>query len=242
MDEREQAIKRLGLDSLKPTATLFTNVLGDTSLFESDRAFSSQAAWMIETIRQFASRPGNRLIIRIHPSEVRLRGREAREPMITQINGAYPELPNNISVIQPEDDISSYTLIDLSDLVLVYVSTIGLEAVLYGKSVVVAGRAHYIDKGFTLDVDDASRYGQLIDAGLARPALDPVKKELAWRYSNLYFRRFPISFPLMSYRSWPIRLNFESLAALAPGENEELDLICRFITESTFEDRINLTH
>lgn len=234
----QQIIKQLGLNPHKPIATFYTSTLGDTSGFETNRAFPSQEKCVLETIRHFAKRLNVQLVLRIHPGEVRF-GWQLRTPMLTRIKANFPKLPDNVVIVGPDSDFSSYTLLDISQVVLTYLSTIGLEAAIYGKTVIVAGKAHYSGKGFTIDVDDAAHYGQLIDAAFAKPGLELAIKELAWRFGYFYFFRFPIPFPLVTYGHW-IALNFKSLSALAPGGNKELDLICRFITESTCDDRSNL--
>ena len=49
----------------------------------------------------------------------------------------------NVVIISSENNISSYELIKISDLVLVYNSTVALESVLLNKNVLTAGNAHY---------------------------------------------------------------------------------------------------
>lgn len=56
-----------------------------------------------------------------------------------KLTDRYPRL----TVIEPESEISSYTLMDNSDLVLVFYSTTGVEASYSGKPVIVLGKADY---------------------------------------------------------------------------------------------------
>jgi capsular polysaccharide export protein len=49
-------------------------------------------------------------------------------------------------------DGNIHDLIDISDIVLTFSSNIGLEAIIYEKPVIVAGRPHYSGKGLTIDL------------------------------------------------------------------------------------------
>ena len=52
---------------------------------------------------------------------------------------------NNITIIAPEETISSYALLDIADKVVVFGSTMGVEACYWRKPVVLIGNAFYID-------------------------------------------------------------------------------------------------
>jgi lipid A disaccharide synthetase len=91
-------------------------------------------------------------VIRIHPAETKLSGRESREQMIEALAKRIPMFPANVTVIPPEENTSTYELMQEADIGLVYSSTTGLEMAMLGKPVVVAARTHYRGKGFTIDV------------------------------------------------------------------------------------------
>src|SRR5690606_1561807 len=55
-----------GLDPTRPLVTLLTSVIWDAQLHYRQRAFPSQVAWVLETIRWFAGRPDLQLAIRVH--------------------------------------------------------------------------------------------------------------------------------------------------------------------------------
>ena len=54
---------------------------------------------------------------------------------------------NNVSHIKPSDNINSYALLESSDIVLTFGSTIGVEACYYGKPSILMGRSYYEDTG-----------------------------------------------------------------------------------------------
>ena len=100
--------------------------------------------------------------------------------------------PDNVRVVGPDDPISSYALLDVSDVVLTYASTIGLEAAVRGLPVAVAALTHYRECGFTIDVTSHEELERALDAPRA---LNDDQVELARRYAFTFFFRCMIPFP-----------------------------------------------
>lgn len=210
----------------RPLLALFTNVSWDTAVTGKARSFTSMFDWIEETIRIAAENPEIDLVIRVHPAESRWRGLETTERASDFVLSAFPELPANVQVIAPEESVDSYTLMDAADAVLVFASTIGLEAAAAGKPVVVAGMTHYRDRGFTTDVESRDHYRALLtrrdwlgeDSGRAR---------LARKYAYLMLDRALIPFGLVveDEPSEPVFM-FDSVNELAPGRDKSLDRIC----------------
>ena len=131
------------------TVILFTNLVWDSAVIGMDIGFSSILDWVETTVREFEQHPEHTLVIRIHPAETKLSGRESREQMIEALAKRIPVFPSNVTVIPPEENTSTYELMQEADIGLVYSSTTGLEMAMLGKPVVVAARTHYRGKGFT---------------------------------------------------------------------------------------------
>ncbi len=236
MEKDQQALlARLELRPDAPLAVVFTNVLWDSSFFKSDGAFTGMFDWLATTIRLFRDLPDAQLVIRVHPAEVRVPMAESRDRVADRIRRQFPRLPPNVRVVPPEDPTSSYTLLELARLVLVYASTIGLEAAVRGKPVVVAGHVHYRGRGWTMDVERKEDYGRQVVEALTRPAtLEPEQLELARRYAHLFFFRFMQPFPwLIDTPRSERRLAFGDLAELAAGRHAVLDRICAGILDGS---------
>ncbi len=62
--------------------------------------------------------------------------------------------------------VDLHSLAELSDVVVVRNSTVGLEAVAHRKPVVVAARAIYSGRGFTYDLNDAADLGRVVGTAL----------------------------------------------------------------------------
>ena len=79
------------------------------------------------------------IFVRVHPN---VRGASSKYKK--QIMGlSHPKL----TLIEPESQISSYTLLDHADLVVTYGSTIGLEASYWGKPSLLIGASFYMGMG-----------------------------------------------------------------------------------------------
>jgi hypothetical protein len=189
-----QSVKEeLKLDD-RPVILLATNVLGD-SLTLGRQVFSkTMAEWVSRTILYFIGRPDIQLVIRIHPGEILTR----EYSMVDVVRQTLPELPEYIHVIHPEEKINTYDLIDISDLGLVYTTTVGLEMSLKGIPVIVSGNTHYRGRGFTFDPDSWVDYFKILSSILGDPKSHRLPKEkidMAWKYAYHFFFTYPRPFP-----------------------------------------------
>jgi hypothetical protein len=228
---REFIIDRLKLDPSRPILTVFTNILWDTAVYRRDVGFAGMFDWLEALIRQVGALPGLQLVVRIHPAEVRLT-QKTRERVLDRLAAGHQLLPGNVVIVPPESDISSYALIDLSTVVCVYTSTVGLEATLRGVPVLVAGQTHYRGKGFTHDVESATHLAALLGTAAAWPRVPEEQVALARRYAHLFFLQnmLPIDLVTEDARG-SVRFNFDSFAALKPGRHPVLDQICTAMLE-----------
>ena len=194
----ENVRETLKLDN-RPVVLLATNVLGD-SLTLGRQVFSkTMAEWVSRTILYFIGRPDIQLIIRIHPGEILTR----EYSMVDVVRETLPELPEYIHVIHPEEKINTYDLIDITDLGLVYTTTVGLEMALKGLPVIVAGQTHYRARGFTYDPASWVEYFKLLGHLLENPKNFRLSKEeiaVGWKYAYHFFYTFSLPFP------WHIKL------------------------------------
>ena len=200
---------------------LFTNLSWDSATLERDVGFDSMVDWMATAIRTVDAIDDAVLVVRIHPADAKWGSREDVWARAVEAAGAVPE---NVRVIGPSDPLSSYALLDLSDRVLAYASTTGLEAANRGIPVSVAAKVHYRGRGFTWDLErpaDLERFMAADDLEMDEPRLD-----LARRYAFTFFFRASIPFPALDViGGQPVRVP-ESAEAIAPGADPYLDLIC----------------
>jgi Capsule polysaccharide biosynthesis protein len=209
-----------------PVVAVFTNVSWDTAVTGRELGFDSMFDWVTETVRNAQTHPELEFVIRAHPAESQIPGKESRDRVTGFIQRQFSTLPPNVRLVAPEEPLDSYALVEIADIVAVYTSTIGLEAAAAGKPVCVAGRTHYGQRGFTMDVTSPGHYRALFDDPTwAKPESD--RQDRARRYAYLYFCRAMIPFPAVAeLQSSEPTFAYTSVAELAPGREPYLDLVC----------------
>ncbi|GAA5510434.1 hypothetical protein [Novipirellula caenicola] len=102
----------------------------------AQQGFETQAEAVLALLDAMKSQPDCHLAIRVHP-HLRSKSEESR--------AFWDNLPRgeNVTVIAADSPINSYDLIDASDLVITYGSTVGVEAAYYGKPVLLLGSSFY---------------------------------------------------------------------------------------------------
>jgi hypothetical protein len=121
---------------------VFTNVIFDTSQPHANTLFEDMFAWLDEILSSARRHRETLFVIRAHPDEAR-KGKASEESVADWVARNNVEAEPNIKFIPAEEHISSYDLIRMSKLVLVYNSTIGLEASILGAPVLAAGKSRY---------------------------------------------------------------------------------------------------
>jgi hypothetical protein len=227
----ETEIRRnLSLDE-RPIVTLYTNILWDAQLYYRLNVFSNMLEWLFQTISYFETRNDLQLVIRLHPGEAP-GAWPTHQPILPEIERKFPALPANVKVVRPESKVSSYVLGEMSRAALVYGARVGVELVMLGTPVVVAGEAFMRGKGFTLDPGSADEYFSLLGRlpDLEEPSKAAIERARKWYY--YYFFRLMMPFPFYDLeRDGAARLSFQSLADLLPGRSPGLDVVCRGILD-----------
>ncbi len=225
-DDHGELRRRLDLGGRERVFSLFTNVTWDSAAVGHDIAYVSLFDWVEHAVR-LAERAELALVIRIHPAEARWSTREALQEVIVSRLG---DVPENVRFVAPECALSSYALVDMSELVLTYTTTVGLEAATRGGQVAVAGETHYRGRGFTTDLSGPDDLARLF--GLA-PSPPPSREavELALRYAHMFFFRAMIPFRRVSCDDGRVRRFPRSATELAPGADPYLDWICERILD-----------
>jgi hypothetical protein len=217
----------LDVEDYDQVVTLFSNISWDSGCLHREIGFASMREWVLWCIEAAREHPRTAVVVRIHPDEL---GWGSPETLENAINEAVAELPPNVRVILPGQSINSYALMDASDVVVTYTSTVGVEAAVRGRPVAVCGDAHYRGKGFTVDVDGPAQLHEIL-AGTAAMSTEP---ELALRYAFMFFHRLCIPFPAVRPQNEGIDAAAvdaltsipTSAAQLAPGADPYLDFVC----------------
>ena len=197
--------------------------------------------WLYETIIEIYNITDVQWLIKIHPSELNDNPETGCQKFI---ENNFPDLPSHIKVVKMDDNISPLDFYNLLDGGVTVMGTGGLELSLKGKPVILAGDAHYSDKGFTYDATDKENYKKLLNDTVNMGKLDPEKIALASKYAYIYFIQKQI--PLLPTISEELLIDFSKLNYLIPGQNKFMDFICeKIISGEDFilpEELVELTH
>lgn len=191
---------KLGLDN-RPVVLLAANVIGDSLTLGRATFTGDMSTWLRRTLGYFALRQDVQLVLRVHPGERNLDGPSVAE----LVHHELPVLPPHMHIVRAEDPINTYDLIDLADLGLVYTTTVGLEMAMGGLPVIVAGKTHYRNKGFTINPESWDEFFVVLDKtleDLPSARLNPDQVDQAWHYAYRFFFDYPQPFPWHLLHFW----------------------------------------
>jgi len=219
------------IDLSKPTIGLATNVIWDAQLHYDDTIFYNMIDWILKTINYFISRKDLNLIIRIHPTEVNS-DRPAKQKVKDEILKYYSVLPDNILIIDSNDSISTYSILDFCNTILIYGTKLGVEFAARGVPIIVAGEAVIRNKGFAIEPKSQEEYFQALNSLPLKNKMNEKQNENAKKFAyHYYFRRMleinsieniPFNFP-------PFKIKSNFLDILSKENDKNLDLILKSI-------------
>ena len=228
--DRNKIITELDLDISNPTILLLTNVLWDAQLHYPENAFKNLLEWLFITIDFFINNPDKNLVIRIHPAEIR--GHiKSRQPIFSEINKRYKRIPNNIKIVLPDNEMSTYGIVELCDTALIFGTKMGFEISTKGIPVIVSGEAWIRNKNLTHDVKDKHEYIELLKK-LPLQKTNENQRIRAKKYAyHFFFRRMIPLESLEAVDEWPpFKIDISSKNDLQVGKDRGLDLILDGIT------------
>lgn len=126
----------------KQMVPFFTNVIFDTSQPHANVVFEDMFTWLDSLLLTVRAHPDTFFVLRAHPDEARV-GKASEESVAEWVEArGVREIPN-LHFIPPQEYVNSYDLIRMAKFVLIYNSTIGLEASILGAAVLSAGKARF---------------------------------------------------------------------------------------------------
>jgi hypothetical protein len=220
--------------SYRQMVSIFTNVIFDTSQVHANVLFADMFDWLDDLGERMRRTEDTLFVIRAHPDETRA-GKESRETVLDWYTASPVSACANVVFIGPEDHVNSYELVGASKLVLVYSSSIGLEASVLGVPVLCAGRARYSDVSVAILPASRSDYHQKL-----KELLETTKTEVPPEYVEnarafLYREYFQSSMDLSEFVSpvpaMPGMVIFRRFAADRLLQSPALSVVRRGILE-----------
>jgi len=225
------------IEGFKQVVPVFTNVIFDTSQPHSNVLFPDMFAWLDLILEVASVHPETLFIIRAHPDEDRP-GKESDESVqqwaeLRQLS----QIPN-VLLVSANQMISSYELIQRAKFVMIYNSTIGLEASIMGALVLCAGRSRFTQIPTVIFPTTLQEYRlqleELIDAETISVPPHFQSNARRFLYYQLYRSSLPFNEFLQEDGIWPgfVRLKQFDLDRLTPQASPTIKTILAGILDN----------
>jgi hypothetical protein len=213
----------------KQIVPVFTNVIFDTSQPHANTVFEDMFEWLDLVLEVIKSHPETLFVIRAHPDELRVR-KSSHETVEGWVTSRQVQKEANVVFVSPTETLSSYELIQKSKFVLIYNSTIGLEASIMGAAVLCAGKARFTQYPTVFFPQSIEAYQNELEKFLNMNsiAVPPEFTRNARRF--LYYQLFRTSLPFgdflePSVRTTQTRLKSFELEMLSPERSPAIKAI-----------------
>ena len=142
----------------------------------------------------------------------------------------------NIKLIDPDETLSSYELIQRSKFTLVYNSSIGLEATLLGAAVLCAGKARYTQYPTVFFPDSRNDYEDMLESFLTSEEIRIPEEYYDYARKFLYYQLYRASLPFDDFlfeHPTPGYVQIKNLSweNFLPGVSPVLDLVVTGIND-----------
>ncbi len=214
-------LKKAGL--FKQILPVFTNVIFDTSQPHTNVVLPDMFTWLDLVLVVVKANPETFFVLRAHPDESRA-GKAARESVAGWVARTGAGSQPNLVFVASNEFISSYELIQRAKFVMIYNSTIGLEASIMSAPVLCAGKARFTQYPTVFFPESIPAYRQMLDDFLrANKITVPAEfRRNARRF--LYYQLFRTSLPFGEFleaaapRGY-VRVRPETLKLLRAGKS-----------------------
>jgi hypothetical protein len=213
----------------KQIVPIFTNVIFDTSQPHANTVFEDMFDWLDMALEVIREHPDTLFVIRAHPDELRVR-KSSRETVEGWVSSRGADREPNAIFVSPRETLSSYELIQRSKFVMVYNSTIGLEASILGAAVLCAGKARFTQYPTVFFPQTVEEVRRKMKEFLKAEKIDvPAEfKRNARRF--LYYQLFRTSLPFVDFlepsvRTTQTRLKSFDLEQLSPENSKAIAAI-----------------
>ncbi|HEX9388610.1 MAG TPA: hypothetical protein VF918_19960 [Anaerolineales bacterium] len=206
----------------KQIVPIFTNVIFDTSQPHANTVFEDMFDWLDMTLDVIRAHPETLFVIRAHPDELRVR-KSSRETVAAWVEASGADKEPNVIFVAPNESLSSYELIQRSKFVMVYNSTIGLEASIMGAAVLCAGKARFTQYPTVFFPQTVEEVRRKLKEFLEIKKIDvpPEFKRNARRF--LYYQLFRTSLPFGDFLEPSVRTTQARLKSFRLQELLESD-------------------
>lgn len=201
----------------KQIIPVFTNVIFDTSQPHANTVFTDMFAWLNLVLETAKAHPETLFVIRAHPDETRTR-KASLETVAGWVESRRASDQPNIIFVPPHEFLSSYELIARSKFVLIYNSTIGLEATIMGAAVLSAGKARFTQYPTVFFPQSVAEYAETLERFLAVDTIDVPADFRRNARRFLYYQLFRTSLPFGEFLGTGVRTTHARLKWFNPRD------------------------
>jgi hypothetical protein len=187
-------------------------------------------AWLEKVLEVIKAHPETLFVIRAHPDESRP-GKASRESVTDWVQTSGAALLPNVVFVGPDDYFSSYEMIQRAKIVMIYNSTIGLEASIMGVPVLCAGKARFTQLETVFFPKTSNTYLAKFEEFLSAAVVEAPQEHQRNARRFLYYQLFHTSLPFDRFikpdEIWPgfVRLKDFSWQDLLPGNSTTFKVI-----------------
>jgi hypothetical protein len=217
----------------KQIVPIFTNVIFDTSQPHANTVFEDMFDWLDTTLEVIRAHPETLFVIRAHPDELRVR-KSSRETVEGWVSSRGVDKEPNVVFVSPSEALSSYELIQRSKFVMVYNSTIGLEASIMGAAVLCAGKARFTQYPTVFFPQTVEEVKRKMKEFLEAEKIDVPSEFRRNARRFLYYQLFRTSLPFGDFLEPSVRTTQTRLKSFRLDELLEADAL-KVILEGVLE-------
>ena len=229
-NEKDLSKFGINIDKSKRNIFLFSNVFWDVGFSEMTTIFSSIPEWVFSSIKSISNLNDTHLYIRCHPAE-KLTYTNGQKGINELIKDKFPKLPSNVTIISSENNVSSYKLFSHIDIALVYNGTIGIELLLDGIPLVIAGEAPYSFLNSVSKPNSKEEYDNVLKNKILDVSISKKEVEM-FAYFYLLKTSIPWNLTEKSYAADILApFQFSSVKELTSEGNKYLDHLCNCLVD-----------
>jgi len=206
-------------DSFDKIVPIFTNVIFDTSQVHANTLFPNMFAWLDALLPMIKENADTLFVIRAHPDEMRPNSRKQSRESVSQwvAEKKVDEMPN-VVFVDSSEYLSSYALIQRAHLVLVYNSSIGLEASIIGKPVLSAGAARYTHFPTVYFPENRKDFVKQAKKFLSAAKVEQPPEFVREARRVLYFQLYRTALPFADFLEAHERMGYVHMKSFAPED------------------------
>lgn len=185
-------------NNFRQIVPIFTNVIFDTSQSHANTIFEHMFDWLDSVLEIIRRHPETLFVIRAHPDEARP-GKASRESVARWAKDKRIDTLENVVFVDAVEYFSSYELIQKSKFVMIYNSTIGMEATLLGVPVISAGKSRFSQIPTVYFPESRVEYTRMVEKFLFEEKVNLPAEFVENTRRFLYKQLFCVSIPFSSF-------------------------------------------